>query len=390
MRQWPGNVLDLCFRGVIEACTAVVVSAPPPPGVVGEGFLPEMGYGGETGYEAQSAFLGSDEYKAMSKTLPFCRLWCIGASPAAALATRRVRPHGTPPPASRAPRSPAPPRTAVELSAAIAAEKDIVFICAAVAEVGKGTVRVDRGGNAGVQMLNNFSFMVDVRGAQAAVQADVVRELGAIEASEGGADRVNQVVRQALTAGVVAVQANAPAVDAFRCGEPEALEALGEAEVEGALEAACAAGLEGAVAALLGRGGAAAAAVKGYYPLFIAAANGHVAVVELLLGAEGVKVNEADENGVIPLIWAAQEGHGDMVRDLLGAGALVNLAAHDGQSPLFVASEVGKLEVVGLLLCAGADKGAVTNEAYTAVPPGTTALAVAELNGHSAVAALLR
>ena len=155
----------------------------------------------------------------------------------------------------------------MELSAAIAAEKDIVFICAAVAEVGKGTVRVDRGGNAGVEMLQNFSHMVDVRGAQAAVQADVVRELGAIEASEGGADRVNQVVRQALTAGMAAVQANAPAVDAFRCGEPEALEALGEAEVEGALKAACAAGLEGAVAALLGRGGAAAAAVKGLVPL---------------------------------------------------------------------------------------------------------------------------
>ena len=51
--------------------------------------------------------------------------------------------------------------------------------------MGKGTVRVDRGGNAGVQMLQNFSYMVDVRGAQAAVQADVVRELGAIEASEG-------------------------------------------------------------------------------------------------------------------------------------------------------------------------------------------------------------
>ena len=155
----------------------------------------------------------------------------------------------------------------MELSAAIAARKQIVFICAAVAEVGKGTVRVDRGGYAGVEMLQNFSYMVDVRGAQAAVQADVVRELGAIEASEGGADRVNQVVRQALIAGVVAVQANAPAVDAFRCGEPEALEALGEEEVVGALMAACAAGLEGAVAALLGRGGAAAAAVKGLVPL---------------------------------------------------------------------------------------------------------------------------
>ena len=160
-----------------------------------------------------------------------------------------------------------PPRTAVELSAAIAARKQIVFSCAAVAEVGKGTVRVDRGGNAGVEMPNNFSEMVDVRGAQAAVLVDADRELGAIEASEGGADSANQVVRQALTASMVAVDANAPAVDAFRCGEPEAPEALGEEGVVGALKAACAAGPEGAVAALLGRGGAAAAAVKGLVPL---------------------------------------------------------------------------------------------------------------------------
>ena len=153
----------------------------------------------------------------------------------------------------------------MELSAAIAARKQIVFICAAVAEVGKGTVRVDRGGNAGVEMPNNFSEMVDVRGAQAAVLVDADRELGAIEASEGGADSANQVVRQALTASMVAVDANAPAVDAFRCGEPEAPEALGEEgvvgalkAVVGALKAACAAGPEGAVAALLGRGGAAA------------------------------------------------------------------------------------------------------------------------------------
>ena len=58
--------------------------------------------------------------------------------------------------------------------------------------------------------------------------------------------------------------------------------------------------------------------------------------------------------------------------------------------PLFVASEAGNLEAVGILLSAGADKGALTNEACTVVSPGTTALAVAELSGHSAVAALLR
>ena len=60
-----------------------------------------------------------------------------------------------------------------------------------------------------------------------------------------------------------------------------------------------------------------------------------------------------------------------------------------GATPLFIASEVGNLEAVGILPSAGADKGALTNEAYKAVSQGTMAPAVAELNGHSAVAALL-
>ena len=55
-----------------------------------EGWLPEMGYGGKTGNAAFGAFLGSDEYKAMSKILPFCRLWCIVELSAAIAARKQI------------------------------------------------------------------------------------------------------------------------------------------------------------------------------------------------------------------------------------------------------------------------------------------------------------
>ena len=68
---------------------------------------------------------------------------------------------------------------------------------------------------------------------------------------------------------------------------------------------------------------------------------GHGGVVELLLvAAEGeqaavalggvIDVNEADADGRTPLSMAAYKGHGDVVKDLLGAGADVNKANMDG------------------------------------------------------------
>jgi hypothetical protein len=269
----------------------------------------------------------------------------------------------------------------VELSAAIAARKQVVFSCAAVAEVGKNTVRVGRGRRSIARKLLPHGGRARSPGRGAGRRGPGA---GRHRGQRGGLDRVNQVVRQALTAGIVAVQANAPAVDAFRCGEPEAPEALGEEEVVGALEAACAAGLEGVVAALLGRGGAAAAAVKDYYPLWIAASNGHVAVVELLLGAGGVKVDKADKGGLTPLYMAAQKGHVAVVELLMGAkGVKVNEADKDGRIPLYIAAQNGHVAVMGLLLGAGADPSVSS-------PQYGTALQIAERKGHMEVAALFR
>ena len=72
-----------------------------------------------------------------------------------------------------------------------------------------------------------------------------------------------------------------------KCNEDGPLSAEDNAEVLGALKAACAAGKVGVVAALLGREGTAAKVAGDDYPLFIASSNGHAAVVELLLGVRG-------------------------------------------------------------------------------------------------------
>lgn len=66
VRQWPGNVADLNFRGVIANCTALIVAFAPVP-------VPEI-----TGTLAIATYLKSPEYAMASKLLPFLRLWCIG------------------------------------------------------------------------------------------------------------------------------------------------------------------------------------------------------------------------------------------------------------------------------------------------------------------------
>jgi hypothetical protein len=303
----------------------------------------------------------------------------------------------------------------VELVAAISNDKPIVFRCAAFANVGEDAVEVVASG--GHHMLANFSFLVDVLQAEAAVPADVVRELAAIRESPGGAKGVNKAVRQALLAGMVAVREGESAVDAYRCGEPEALSAMPGEKVLGAVKAACAAGEAGAVAALLGRAGVAARvagdphalfsasgnghvevvrlllgvadmdvnrakADDGATALFVAAQNGEAAVVQLLLGVEGIEVNKANEDGVTPLCNAAWNGQVKVARALLGVeGIEVNKASKDGITPLFVAAREGYAAVVELLLAAGADRSTKDNQ-------GSTALDVATRHGLAPIAAL--
>ena len=57
---------------MLKGCTAAIVAAAPI-----EGTLLKDGEGDMASLRARKAFLKSDEYAAVAKVLPFCRLWCV-------------------------------------------------------------------------------------------------------------------------------------------------------------------------------------------------------------------------------------------------------------------------------------------------------------------------
>jgi uncharacterized protein len=83
------------------------------------------------------------------------------------------------------------------------------------------------------------------------------------------------------------------------------------------------------------------------------------------------------------LARAAQNGNGETVRILLGAGAHVDDRDGAGWTPLFNAALKGDLEIVEALLSAGADVNARSSS-------GWTALKEAQMRGHEAVAQRLK
>jgi ankyrin repeat protein len=76
-----------------------------------------------------------------------------------------------------------------------------------------------------------------------------------------------------------------------------------------------------------------AQAKDGETPLHLAAWNGYVDVVRLLL-EKGANVNAQAKNGRTPLHQAARDGRVDLVRLLLETGANVELKDQNGDSPL--------------------------------------------------------
>ena len=145
------------------------------------------------------------------------------------------------------------------------------------------------------------------------------------------------------------------------------------------------------IAELLVRAGANVKAANRYgvTPLSLACTNGNGAMVELLLEgrrgperapsrrrnavddgradrrarlregaavARGASVDSKDDRrGQTALMWAAAEGHADVVQALIDAGADFRTRVPSGFTPLLFAVREGRIDVVRVLLKAGAD-----------------------------------
>ena len=85
-------------------------------------------------------------------------------------------------------------------------------------------------------------------------------------------------------------------------------------------------------------------------PLYIASCKGHTEEVGRLLQA-GADVNQVQKDGSTPLTIACERGRTDVVKMLLAHdGVDVNQANKNGWTPLNIANHNGHAEVVKMLL----------------------------------------
>jgi ankyrin repeat protein len=117
-------------------------------------------------------------------------------------------------------------------------------------------------------------------------------------------------------------------------------------------------------------------------PLTCAAYLGSARTVDVRLAA-GADPNLSNRRlGATPLMMAAERGRTDIVRRLIGAGAVVDHRDPSGWTALMFASREGHMPVVQLLIGRGADVRAVT-------PAGDTPLNLAQENGNDDVVRIL-
>ena len=106
---------------------------------------------------------------------------------------------------------------------------------------------------------------------------------------------------------------------------------------------------------------------KGFTPLLVAACLGQFEISQRLVGA-GAKVNITNFQGVTPLREAAGIGAVKLVQFLIEEGADLELAPNENRdTPLIIAAANNHLEVVKLLLVAGANTQAQTKGGWSAL-----------------------
>jgi len=114
----------------------------------------------------------------------------------------------------------------------------------------------------------------------------------------------------------------------------------------------------------------------GNTPLYIAALNGHVAIVQYLVAEATADVNKTNNDLNMPLFAASQNGYLAIVVWLMEHGAVVDAATVAGYTALHAAAHEGHFEVVQQLVGVG---GAAVGKVNVLKK---TPIDLAEENGH--------
>ena len=109
-----------------------------------------------------------------------------------------------------------------------------------------------------------------------------------------------------------------------------------------------------------------------------AVAKGDQHTVKRLLKSKKVNVNAVGKRGRALLMTAVENGHSDVARHLIRAGANVDVRSPAGDTPLMVAARSGDPVIVHMLLEGGADIDVRSRG-------GKTAQAIAKSSGHDVV-----
>jgi ankyrin repeat protein len=80
---------------------------------------------------------------------------------------------------------------------------------------------------------------------------------------------------------------------------------------------------------------------KGYFPLFVAAQEGLLAVVQCLVKELGADINQANHNGATPLMVASYHKHTEVVVWLSKHGADAQASHQDGSTAVDVSRDFG-------------------------------------------------
>lgn len=113
--------------------------------------------------------------------------------------------------------------------------------------------------------------------------------------------------------------------------------------------------------------------------LSVAAQEGNMAAVDMLLSHHGILAELADTSGQTPLFWACCNNHPDVVKKLMGQQKVdINRKKDNGMTPFIAAVTSGHIEVVDVLL---SEEETIDHNSCTL--DGRTALMLATANGHN-------